>query len=311
MSNFFDSSGPRIYEKSHAPEPQEMHETKEIQRGTKVVDCIGALATVGTGPEGPLAHGSEAIGRGEWGITSLVYYSLEPPLKSGSDYKLSLNHTHPGDAILRLIYFGKGKVNLMIGANHCYFSPWGHWLSTIWMTPCHSVHLLVNSGTPHIEVCGGDPSDRVVWCEILCDTANRERLQELSKETHTLPSNHPVFQSRLLAPMLDCVPHFIDFEPAYSQGILTVDFGKDFGKEYGKESNNAIDSLAFRPHQVPFSFRINSVCRIHINETILKAIMAQTLAPFANYDPVLDVCFLRIGPMHMGHESIMFRKESL
>jgi hypothetical protein len=315
LSNFFDSSEAQTPEKSPATVSKESGETKkqepkEIQsdlngRNHAVVDCPGATVAIMAGVTGPIARGGcQAIGRGEWGMTSLVYYSLDPPLKSSSDYKLSLYHAYLRDAILALAYFGKGNATLVIGAhrvNLCRTSR-----PNVSMAPRGVAYTLLGfSAGAHVDVVGGDSTDRFAWCEILCGTEMRDKLAEASKGKRRLTLDRPFFQTRLLSPMLDCAPQFAVFDPVCSHGILTVDFEKDL-----KEIYNAVDTLAFRPHQVPFSFITNASLRVHINETILEAVMAQTLAPLAYHDPVLDVCFLRIGPMHMGrYESAVFRKE--
>ncbi len=88
-------------------------------------------------------------------------------------------------------------------------------------------------------------------------------------------------------------PSHRDFDPSSSHGILTVDFERE-------EFVGAIDTLAFKPTQAPFSFVINGHSRVDIDEILVEGIMTQCLAPSAYYDPLLDVCFLRLGVLDLG-----------
>ena len=245
----------------------------------------------------------------DWRPTSHTYFTITTNLA-----KISLNHPYSGDALKSLVYFGRGKPVLVMGADgKARFPLTAHPSRPTLLvldTTTFMLNLVYYCPTLVIECddASRDDEHRIVWEEILVDIDIHNQLAEKDADL----AIRPFFSNTGLYPeVLDLQATFKcgnlwykAFDPTTSRGTLTVDFDRDF-----KHAEAVIDSLAFKPTQVPFRFIINGHDRVWVDEALLEAIMAQTLTPSAHYDPILDVCYLKLGPLHLGrYDELIFCK---
>lgn len=162
-----------------------------------------------------------------------------------------------------------------------------------------------------VEAAGGSPQDRIVFEVQLLSNDTRDRVAKSGElftlrwgpeyDVHLRPSTREAF-------LLHGDPEHAgkEFAPEYAQAIIPVVFGVNHGQKLA-----AIDTIAFRPADVPFKMVINGEPRLIIDDYILKAILSGCLAPSCSYDPTFDQCFTCIGPILLEfYESIVFEKLS-
>jgi len=289
------------------PKDGKAKQTKPFKRGYKL--CYGALV-----PLYAEVGGMGAAGK-DWCPTSHTYFTVTTNLT-----KISLSHACSGDALKSLVYFGKGTPVLVIDTyalvpdDRVSFPLTRHpTRPDVWFLDTRTFMIKLVGRCPALVIECSDASTNdehcIVWEEILAGCDIRNQIIEKKADLVIRPffpntGIHPCildFQATL-----DCGNLLSKaFDPTTSRGTLTVDFDRDF-----KDANAVIDALAFKPTQVPFRFIINGSDRVWVNEDLLEAIMAQTLTPSAYYDPILDVCYLKLGVLHMEqYVELLFRKD--
>lgn len=203
-----------------------------------------------------------------------------------------------------VLYLGKGKPILVVGKDRFYFSP---------SKARPDVHILqkpivLHQAATYLEVEWNDEEgfhedERLMWVEFLLGREEREALVSV-EGTPEINLNGLLFPPQTMESV--AIERFGSCRPSLSHGLLALDFERDLTKETG----GAFSTLAFRPSQAPFSFHINGILRFQVDSDVLEGIVSQGFAPWAYYDEVLDLCFVLLGPIHLGrYESIYFRKD--